>query len=227
MKTLCALLIVGGLCLVAPTAQGQNESRRTLLERAKSLELNTPYVPPPGDPMEHHASGYAKIMCSSVFITGLDPEFARENVGYFVAPYAERPKLGTPRITAVGGANPLVAGPAVVRAASTNQPGVPGAAAVGDKRMEGGEVTTTGRRCAAVAVAPVAVLVPAGRIAYGAGARVARSPPIRPRRQRGADPARRTKAAASFGKRACFTFLNLDQQIGGWHRPFSGGMLAL
>jgi CubicO group peptidase (beta-lactamase class C family) len=98
VKTLCALLIVAGLCLLAPTAQSQNEPRRALLERAKAMELNTPYVPPPGDPMEHHASGYAKILCSSVFITGLDPEFARENVGYFVAPYAERPKFGTPRI---------------------------------------------------------------------------------------------------------------------------------
>jgi hypothetical protein len=33
--------------------------------------------------MEHHASGYAKVMCSAVFITGLDPEFAAENVGFF------------------------------------------------------------------------------------------------------------------------------------------------
>src|SRR5262249_1782225 len=27
-----------------------------LIARAKSLELNTPYVPPPGDALEHHAS---------------------------------------------------------------------------------------------------------------------------------------------------------------------------
>ena len=37
-------------------------------------------------------------MCSAVFVTGLDPAFAAENVGYFTAPYAERAKLGTPRI---------------------------------------------------------------------------------------------------------------------------------
>src|SRR5688572_23535748 len=69
-----------------------------MLARAKALELDTPYVPPPGDPLEHHASGYAKIMCSAVFVTGLDPAFAAENVGYFVAPYAERAKFGTPKI---------------------------------------------------------------------------------------------------------------------------------
>jgi len=48
--------------------------------------------------MEHYASGYAKIMCSSVFITGLDPAFAAENVGYFTAPYEVRAKLGVPKI---------------------------------------------------------------------------------------------------------------------------------
>lgn len=35
-------------------------------------------------------------MCSAVFITGLDPDFAAENVGYFTAPYEMRAKLGKP-----------------------------------------------------------------------------------------------------------------------------------
>lgn len=48
--------------------------------------------------MEHHTSGFAKIMCSAVFITGLDPDFAAENVGYFTSPYAERAKVGKPVI---------------------------------------------------------------------------------------------------------------------------------
>src|SRR4029453_18618630 len=64
-----------------------------LIQRAKSLELNTPYVPPPGDPLEHHAAGYAKVMCSAVFITGLDPDFAAANVGFFTGPYEERGRL--------------------------------------------------------------------------------------------------------------------------------------
>src|SRR5712691_6127009 len=76
-------------------------SRDALIARAKSLELNTPYVPPPGDPLEHHTSGFAKIMCSAVFITGLDPDFAAENVGYFTSPYAERAKVGKPVIDRV------------------------------------------------------------------------------------------------------------------------------
>jgi CubicO group peptidase (beta-lactamase class C family) len=86
------------LCTTAFLAHGQTETTQALIARAKSLELNTQYVPPPGDAMEHYASGYAKIMCSSVFVTGLDPAFAAENVGYFTAPYAERANLGTPKI---------------------------------------------------------------------------------------------------------------------------------
>jgi CubicO group peptidase (beta-lactamase class C family) len=37
-------------------------------------------------------------MCSAVFITGLDPDFARENVGFFTGPYVERAKLAKPVI---------------------------------------------------------------------------------------------------------------------------------
>lgn len=69
-----------------------------LIARAKSLELNTPYEPPPGDPLAHHAAGFAKVMCSAVFITGLDPDFAAANVGGFTAPFNERAKLGKPEI---------------------------------------------------------------------------------------------------------------------------------
>ena len=70
----------------------------SLIARAKSLELDTPYVPPPGDPLEHHAAGFAKVMCSAVFVSGLDPVFAAEHVGYFTAPYEERARLGKPEI---------------------------------------------------------------------------------------------------------------------------------
>src|SRR6202030_4737738 len=74
------------------------DARAALIARAKSFELDTPYVPPPGDPLSHHTSGFAKIMCSAVFITGLDPEFAAENIGYATSPYAERAKVGKPVI---------------------------------------------------------------------------------------------------------------------------------
>jgi len=71
-------------------------AKEALIARAKGLELNTPYEPVPGNALEHNTSGYAKTMCSAVFITGLDPDVAAESVGYFTGPYAERKKVGKP-----------------------------------------------------------------------------------------------------------------------------------
>ena len=75
-----------------------SEQRTKMLARATALELKTTYKAPPGDALSHNAAGYAKIMCSAVFITGLTPEFAAENVGYFTAPYSERAKVAKPII---------------------------------------------------------------------------------------------------------------------------------
>ena len=54
------------------------------------------YEPPPGDRFQHEAAGYARVMCNAVFLTGLDLDFATENVGFFTAPYESRAKLGKP-----------------------------------------------------------------------------------------------------------------------------------
>src|SRR5438876_5502889 len=97
VKTVFAGLLV---TLAAGTAASQEpfSPRDALIARAKSFELDSPYVPPPGDPLEHHTAGFAKIMCSAVYMTGLSPEFAAENVGYFTSPYRERAKVGKPVI---------------------------------------------------------------------------------------------------------------------------------
>ncbi|MFP6763280.1 MAG: serine hydrolase, partial [Planctomycetaceae bacterium] len=70
-----------------------DDQTRALIDRAASLELQTTSAPPPGHPLEHHASGFAKILCSAVFVTGLTPEFAAENIGYFTAPYEVRSQM--------------------------------------------------------------------------------------------------------------------------------------
>ncbi len=91
------------LALASVSAMQQpSSSTAALIARAKSLELDTPYAPPPGEAAQHHASGFAKIMCSAVFVTGLDPDFAAENVGYFTAPYEVRRMLGKPIIDREG-----------------------------------------------------------------------------------------------------------------------------
>ena len=86
------------LLSLATTAATPQTQLHELIARAKSLELDTPYVPPPGDPLAHHAAGYAKVLCTAVFMTGLAPDFAAENVGYFTAPHEVRTKLGRPVI---------------------------------------------------------------------------------------------------------------------------------
>src|ERR1700720_1283625 len=101
MMRLSLVPVIVALAVSAAASQEPLPTNAALIARAKSFELDTPYVPPPGDALEHHTSGFAKIMCSAVFITGLDPDFAAENVGYFTSPYAERAKVGKPVIDRV------------------------------------------------------------------------------------------------------------------------------
>lgn len=56
-------------------------------------ELPTTWQAPPGDALEHQAAGYAKILCSAVFITGRELETAEREDGFFVAPREMRDKV--------------------------------------------------------------------------------------------------------------------------------------
>jgi CubicO group peptidase (beta-lactamase class C family) len=100
LRFLAAAAVLSGIAVAGP-AQSPEEARAALIARAKSFEFDTPYVPPPGEAIDHHAAGFAKVMCSAVFITGLEPDFAAENVGYFTAPYEQRAKVGKPVIDRV------------------------------------------------------------------------------------------------------------------------------
>ncbi len=88
-----ALLIALAACagepepVAVPNADGTRES---VVARGAALELDTEYTPPPGDPLHHMTAGFAKILCSGVFITGLDPADAAANVGGFTSPFDER-----------------------------------------------------------------------------------------------------------------------------------------
>ena len=89
-------IAVASLLLVGTRSLGQTLSKEQMIQRAAALELKTEYKGPPGDALAHHTSGYAKVICSAVFIMGLQPDFAAENIGYFSSPYAERAKVGKP-----------------------------------------------------------------------------------------------------------------------------------
>ncbi len=107
-------------CVGAPPVEPVSPepgSDEALVARAKPLELPTQYVPPPGDALEHHTAGFAKTLCSAVFITGLDPDFAAENVGYFTGPYEERKHVTEKRIDRENKAVHLTLPSGVVRTA--------------------------------------------------------------------------------------------------------------
>jgi CubicO group peptidase (beta-lactamase class C family) len=97
-----AVMLLAGRAQAQPAVADptQAAAQRALIARAKALELPTRYTPPPGDPMEHFAAAYAKIMCTAVFVTGLEPAFAEQNVGFFTAPYELRARLGKPQVDA-------------------------------------------------------------------------------------------------------------------------------
>lgn len=84
-----ALALVAVACSPA-TPDEANARTRALIARAAEFELDTEWETPPGDPMELATAGFAKILCSAVFITGLDVAAAAENVGYFVSKPEDR-----------------------------------------------------------------------------------------------------------------------------------------
>ena len=88
--TVGVLLAAGAVASMTWQGIVRAQEREALLERAAAAELDTAYEAPPGDPLSHHTSGFAKILCSAVFVTGLDPDFAADNVGFFSAPYDQR-----------------------------------------------------------------------------------------------------------------------------------------
>jgi CubicO group peptidase (beta-lactamase class C family) len=102
---------------VASPEAAEPGSDEALVARAKSFEIATEYTPPPGDALEHHTAGFAKTLCSAVFITGLDPDFAAENVGYFTGPYEERHHVTEKRIDRENKAVHLTLDTRVVRTA--------------------------------------------------------------------------------------------------------------
>jgi len=53
-------------------------------------EYSTGWEVPPGDAVEHMTAGFAKILCSALFITGRDLATAADEDGFFVSPRAER-----------------------------------------------------------------------------------------------------------------------------------------
>ncbi len=56
-------------------------------------ELPTAWQVPPGNQLEHETAGFAKILCSAIFITGRGLKTAADEDGFFVAPRESRSKV--------------------------------------------------------------------------------------------------------------------------------------
>ena len=76
------LMILGALLLPVAVCSAQ--------QRSAPPEYPTAWEVPPGDPVEHMTAGYAKVLCSALFITGRDLATAADEDGFFVSPRAER-----------------------------------------------------------------------------------------------------------------------------------------
>lgn len=96
-------------------AQAQTEAEReAMFARAKAAEISDAWTPPPGEPLAHVTVAYAKLLCSAVFVSGMDPDFARQTMGdnNALAAVAHRAKSDIPvvdrerrevRVTTKGG----------------------------------------------------------------------------------------------------------------------------
>jgi CubicO group peptidase (beta-lactamase class C family) len=93
MRTLHFLALASSLLAItacAPESEETTDLSAALIARGAEFELDTEWETPPGDPMEHATAGFAKILCSALFVTGLDLAEAAEKVGYFVSKPEER-----------------------------------------------------------------------------------------------------------------------------------------
>ena len=86
----CTMLLLVTAACASDVGDDATAGVAALLARAAQFELDTEWQQPPGDPLEHETAGFAKVLCSAVFVTGLDVADAAENVGYFVSKPEER-----------------------------------------------------------------------------------------------------------------------------------------
>ncbi len=87
------ILLIGCGPAPKPPAAAAADPETAIKARGDSLELPGQWTAPPGDRLAHSIAGFAKTLCSAVFITGLEPADAAESVGYFTGPYEDRKQV--------------------------------------------------------------------------------------------------------------------------------------
>ncbi len=79
--TMRALQVALLLAAAPGAAQDAAADQALMLARADAARLPGEWVPPPGLPISHFTLAYAKLMCTAVFVSGMDPDFARATLG--------------------------------------------------------------------------------------------------------------------------------------------------
>ena len=79
VAVLCALLAVLSCAESQEPPASQDPipevgATETVAERGQRLSLDTVLAGPPGDPASHYAMGFARVLCSAIFVSGLDAE---------------------------------------------------------------------------------------------------------------------------------------------------------
>ena len=95
VAVLCSLLVVQSCAEWQEPSASQDSvpevgATETVAERGQRLSLDTVLAGPPGDPASHYAMGFARVLCSAIFVSGLDADFAAKNVGFFTSPPEKR-----------------------------------------------------------------------------------------------------------------------------------------
>ena len=95
VAVLCSLLVVQSCAEWQEPSASQDSvpevgATETVAERGRRLSLDTVLAGPPGDPASHYAMGFARVLCSAIFVSGLDADFAAKNVGFFTSPPEKR-----------------------------------------------------------------------------------------------------------------------------------------
>jgi CubicO group peptidase (beta-lactamase class C family) len=75
---------VSSVCVLALSVAACARSEPATDGASTPEELPTTWEVPPGDPLEHELAGFAKILCSALFVTGTPLEVAAEHDGHFV-----------------------------------------------------------------------------------------------------------------------------------------------
>ena len=95
------------LGLLATVAGCSREAPGTAAHEGQPESTEIRYIPE-GSPVELGLAGYAKVVCSAVFVSGRDPDEAAHDSGFFLVPEGDRDRVTGPVIDRAAGTVSMV-----------------------------------------------------------------------------------------------------------------------